>query len=517
MKYKMQSGILWSMDYDGKKENSMKRVLCTGSIILALCITYLIPFYTSASADTLTSYMEDINAMVEEQMRKAHIPSVSIGIVKGQESVFLSYGDDAYDETSLYQIGSVSKGYTALGILMLEDVTFLRLDDPVSQYLPWFVMHHNGEEVPAGELTIADLLYQTSGFTNDETKYPNAKESMSLEENVRELAGRELTFYPGTQYAYANANYNTLGLLIEVVSGQSYQSFMETQILNPLGLLNTYVDPNKAEQSPNRVVPGSRVSFGTAFPYELEVAPGSVPAGYIISGVNDMTRWMQVQMGLIDVPESIADAVENSHIARDPDLVDEGIGYACGWFVDNTGLVYHSGGTANYSSKVIMKPEQGLGVCVLTNINASANTNAIVDNILNILEGYPVSPYTADIWTVVDTIFSLITGFSVLVCLFCIVMLIRFGIKHVRKGKIRIKPLLYFIASVVLLIIVATIVLVFPMVFQSGWLSLVKWAPISLVTGTSGLLAAALLLLVVGINARRQMKRNTSAASKEFP
>lgn len=470
--------------------------------IFLLCFFVLSKMPLSASASAEQNITDEINEMVQEHMDKAKITSVSIAFIQNGEATYLSYGENSADKLSLYQIGSTTKAFTALGVLWLEDEGLLSLDDPVSWYIPWLTIKHDGVDVPIEDFSIANLLYQTSGFTNDEARFPSAEDGMTLEDSVRALVNCELAFYPSTQYAYANANYNVLGLLIEIVSGQSYQDFMAEKILSPLGLGNTYSDPAIAEQT-GTIVKGSRLAFFQSHPYEIPVNIASIPAGYILSDIHDMSRWIQIHMGLIEVTDQFARLVSKAHIPDKSNAVDADTYYASGWFVQSDGTIYHSGGTPNYSSRVMFNPDDGLGVCVLTNINASANTEMIAENVMAILEGQTPSPYQADIWTIIDTIFSILTFICTPLLLFTLFLLIR-SVIQVHKGgrakrKWSKKAVTFVLCSALLVVLSIAIIIILPITFGSSWQDLVVWAPYSLYTGTSALTLFSITLFAMVI------------------
>ncbi len=462
-------------------------------ILITLAIGLLVTQSVKAADDkALPHQLEAIDEMIQEVKEKGKIPDVSVVIIEQEQVEYLAYSDTANDQkitqNSLFQIGSMTKAFTGLGILLLEDEGLLSINDAVADHIPWFRVLFGGEAVPTEDFTISHLLYQTSGFNNSETLYPQANTGMSLEEHVRDLSGRELSFYPDTQYAYANTNYHILGLIIEMVSGQSYQDFIKKNILLPLGLKDTYVNPYNAIDS-GKMAGGSRLSFLRAYPYDIPVAEGNIPAGYITSGTRDMSRWLQIQMGEIEISEQFQRIIRKSHIPNAKSIVDSNTHYAAGWFVnENTGEIYHSGGTPNYSSKVAIRPETGTAVCVLTNMNASANTNSIASNALDIMEGKQPSSYKPDIWRIFDTVFTLLTAVSIAGVMFIILIIIKMHNestqKNQKKSSFKQRNIRVFILPSILMLLSFCVIIIMPIIFGSSWPDLMVWAPLSLLWGT---------------------------------
>lgn len=480
--------------------------------IISLIIIFAANDVTVTADNKEQQSLEKVDDMVQEVMKKAKIPDISIAVIQGEEIQFLSYGSNAVNEDSLFQIGSITKAFTALGILLLEEEGKLSINDPVSKYIPWYEVKYESKAVDPEQLTIANLIYQTSGFTNDELKYPSAVPGITLEENVRNICGNELTFYPSDQYAYSNVNYNTLGLLIEIVSGQSYEAFMTEHILHPLGLDHTYVNAKEALETDN-IVKGSRLSFLRTKDYELPIAEGTIPAGYMISSTADLGRWLQIQMGQIEVSDQFRRIIEKSHIADRENEVGDGSHYAGGWFVDAQGNIYHSGGTANYSGKVSMRSDQNNAVVVLTNMNASANTNDIADNILNIIEGKPSTVYQADIWYIFDTIFTVLTFGGSLLILFFVICLFRDfrQVKSARRIKTKMdkRKIVLIVIPVLFVLLSIVFIVMIPIIFGSSWGNLSVWAPASIFWGTGIFTVMSILFLMHSIVVSKYRNEDT--------
>lgn len=156
---------------------------------------------------------------------------------------------------TIFQIMSMTKPITAIGIMMLAEEGKLALRDPVEQYLPEFRGQHVAANVgpdsarlrrPDNPVTIRDLLTHTAGIQDSAPDaihdYPQLL-NVPLKDVVRQLAKQPLLFQPGTQWSYSSPGIEILGRLIEVCSGQTYEEFIESRILKPLGMKDTFFYP----------------------------------------------------------------------------------------------------------------------------------------------------------------------------------------------------------------------------------------------------------------------------------
>jgi CubicO group peptidase (beta-lactamase class C family) len=159
------------------------------------------------------------------------------------------------EKDSIFQIMSMTKPFTAIGIMMLAEEGKLALRDPVEQYLPEFrnqrVATNVGPDaarlaLPDHPVTIRDLLTHTAGIQDAAPAairdYPQLM-NVPLDEVVRQLAAQPLLFQPGTQWSYSSPGIEILGRLIEVCSGQKYEDFIAARILQPLGMKDTFFYP----------------------------------------------------------------------------------------------------------------------------------------------------------------------------------------------------------------------------------------------------------------------------------
>jgi len=199
------------------------------------------------------------------ELRRANIPNAAIAVIQNGETTYI-FKDSTHD--TLFQIGSVAKSFTGFGVLLLEDMGLISVSDPINQHLPWFEVHYNGSPVPHQDITIYNLLHHTSGFTSDERRFPPSFSGITADGFKEQLIGVELAFYPSTNFVYGNASYVILGLLIEAVSGQSYDEFMTQYVLRPLGLYNIFTDIQRAHET-GRIIGGNRLGFSRIRPQNL--------------------------------------------------------------------------------------------------------------------------------------------------------------------------------------------------------------------------------------------------------
>ena len=421
---------------------------------ISACLIVLGCGVTSLAGDTDTT----VECFVEDFCANTRCKSVSVAVVDGDTASF--YGD----ADGLYQIGSMTKAFTGLAIQKLISEGRLNEDDLVSDLIPGFTACYESDTV---DISVLHLLNQTSGYTNSESDYPSAEDSMTLMQWAMTISGKELNSYPGSEYAYSNVNYNLLGLIIEQVTGMPYAEYMNEEILKPLDLTNTYVGMPEGEDA---IVTGSRVGYRNSFEYEIPVVEGRIPAGYFYSNARDCARWISIWNGTADIPDEYKELIftVKEHLEEQGD-------YYSGWELFDGGIIGHSGGTPNYSSRIVFDDSTGKGVCVLTNLNVAASTDGLCNGIFNIISGKEFQDITTDVWTVFDIIFTIVSGAGILMTLLALLMK---------------KSLPIIISGIVVLLLIVSLCIVLPIVFGAGLAGILfTWAPYSL--------AGSMLILVI--------------------
>ena len=366
---------------------------------------------------TTASLPGDLDAFVARVMREFQVPGLALAVVKdGRVLVAKGYGvrrlgaAGPVDARTLFGIASNTKAFTATALAMLVEEGKIAWDAPVIRYLPDFAMH---DPWVTRELTVRDLLVHRSGLglgAGDLLWWPPSTYTRA------EIARRIRHIPPATSfrsaYAYDNVLYIVAGELIERVTGQRYEDFVEARILRRVGMTGSNVHHSKAVAGAGNV----SATHATVEGRVREIAPflsdNTNAAGGINAGAEDMARWMVVQLDsgrladgtrlfsqrsarelwTIVVPRAAGSAPPELPVLR-----RQFSGYALGFGVaDHRGekLLQHSGGLPGYISLVTMIPDRKLGIAVLTNHESLAMypiTWRLVDHLL----GAPAFDYLA--------------------------------------------------------------------------------------------------------------------------
>lgn len=262
---------------------------------------------------------------------------------------------------TVFRIGSMTKQFTAVAVLMLVQEGKIAFDDPLKKFLPNY---------PAGgeKITIENLLTHTSGVRSY-TEMPDFESGMRNDYTVPEMIDRfakePLDFPPGSQWHYDNSGYFLLGAVIEKASGMAWGAFLQQRILDPLKMKSTYIGSN------DQVIPHRASGYSHDENGKLVNAPflsmtQPYAAGALCSTVDDLARWDEaLYAGKLVRPELLARAW-TAH--RLPSGASTGYGY--GWEIgswDGHRVIEHDGGINGFSSDGIRLPDDRLFVAVLSN------------------------------------------------------------------------------------------------------------------------------------------------------
>lgn len=314
---------------------------------------------------------EQLSEIVEAEADPGNFMGSALVAIDGEVLLDRAWGsadlewDIANTTNTKFRIGSVTKQFTAVSLLLLQERGMLSLDDPLSKHLP-------DSPDAWSDITLRHLLRHTSGIPSVTSlddfgtfKYlPTTQDEL-----IARFSGLPLEFEPGSQWKYSNSGYVVLSRVVEHVSGQSYEAFIRTNLLDPLGMNETGID-NSSVILPKRADGYSPSSQGIINADYVNMA---IPAGAgaLYSTTGDLLKWQRGLFGgnLLS-EESLSEYVTPSPFeARDADKYAHGVLV----HIDETGRTYwHGGGIEGFNAWLGYDPDRKATVVVLANLNGGA-------------------------------------------------------------------------------------------------------------------------------------------------
>jgi CubicO group peptidase (beta-lactamase class C family) len=375
------------------------RLRVVAILLGATCLVTYPSFLMGASAATDPD-LAGIDAFIEKEMREVRIPGLALGIVHNEEVVHVrGFGEAEPSGRTVtphtpFILASASKPFTALAIMQLVESGQVELDAPVTRYLPDFRV---ASEAASAQITVRHLLQHTSGLPEDSafaTMLSNDISDKALSERVRALSDVRLTHGVGAVHEYTDANYDVLGLVVQTVSGESYESYIAMHVFTPLGMRHSHT--NEADARRDGLATGHRSWFGYPRPFEAPYSRAAMPSSYLISSAEDLTHFLITQLNGGRYEDTSVLSPQGVAAMHQP-AVREGtrdIFYGMGWesrSLDNLPVVRHDGTNANFYADMAFNTQDGWGVVILTNFD-SLNLNGgrlqnLSSGVLNLLHG----------------------------------------------------------------------------------------------------------------------------------
>ena len=329
------------------------------------------------------------SAWLEGQIAYRGLPGVVVAVVAGDELVWaqgFGMADVAAKRPmtpqTKFRIASHSKLFTATAIMQLREQGTVRLDDPVSQHLPWFKMAPAGDD--DGPITIEQLLTHSSGLQRDAGDHWMSYEFPTSEQLRTLMSERRAAFAPQVRWKYSNLAYSVAGQVVEAASGERWADFVARHIFTPLGMTASSVDidaPGMATGYGRRMPDGTRQTFG------FIDARGMAAATGITSTVEDMAKFVSAQFrrGARGGSRILGTgSLREMHRVRSLEETWTN-GHAIGFSVTRVGeksLVGHGGSYPGYTTQTLINLDGRVGVIVLTNAQ-DAEPSAIARQLMS--------------------------------------------------------------------------------------------------------------------------------------
>jgi CubicO group peptidase (beta-lactamase class C family) len=329
------------------------------------------------------------SAWLDGQILERNLPGVAVGVVADQRLVWAKGFGSADTGTRLpmtpqtkFRMASHSKLFTATAVMQLREEGRLRLDDPVSQHLPWFKVNPSAADDPL--ITIEELLTHSSGLPREAGAHWTTFDFPTVEQLRQLMPARQAPFAPEVRWKYSNLAYAVAGLVVEAKSGLTWAEYLQRHIFDPLGMSASSVDRN---------VEGLAVGYGRRRPDGTRAvnpfidARGMAAATGLTSTVEDMARFVSAQFrrGPRGASQVLSTgSLREMHRIR---VLESNWtqGNAIGFAVRKAGdkvYVSHGGSYPGYQTNTTIWLEGKVGVIVLTNADDS-NPGAMATELMN--------------------------------------------------------------------------------------------------------------------------------------
>ncbi|WP_264532317.1 serine hydrolase domain-containing protein [Flavobacterium sp. N502540] len=344
--------------------------------------SFIVLFLIACSGLSAQSLETKIDQLIASKFKPENPGAVFLSVKKGKVVYRKAFGmanlemDVQMKPESVFEIGSMTKQFTAVAVLMLAEQGKLKLDDEITKFIPDYPTNGN-------KITLHHLLTHTSGikdFTGMKAIKDIARRDLSPKELVDFFKNEPVDFKPGEQYKYCNSGYVLLGYIIEIVSGQTYEEFVTQHIFKKIVMENTYyashdkIIKSRVSGYRNRdgFINANYISF--SIPYA---------SGSIMSNVDDLWKWQNaVRSNTLLSPAFTLKAFTNYQLNNKTN-----IDYGYGWHLEKVKnkMVYEHGGSIfGFKSMGIYEPTEQIYVVGLSNCDYNSPT-AITKEIASLL------------------------------------------------------------------------------------------------------------------------------------
>ena len=393
----------------------MKAMKKAGVLRWAVLVMALVP---ASAVFAQSGPPADLDAYVARTMKTFEVPGIAVAIVKDGKVVMTKgygvkkLGEPApVDENTLFGIGSNTKAFTTAALASLVDEGKISWDDKVYERLKGFEMY---DPYGSHEMTIRDLLCHRSGMglgEGDLLFWPHT--TYTRDEIIYKLRFMKPASSFRSHYAYDNLLYIAAGQIIPAVTGKTWEEYIQEKILQPLGMKTSTLSNAVFKVGDDYAWPHSAVD-GKLQAIDFVNLDNAAPAGAINSSVAEMAKWIQLQLNHGKYPgreDRLFSERQSREMWTAQTLTPIGAGdspiaalrprfsaYALGWGLrDYHGrkLVGHSGGVAGFVTRVLLVPEENLGVVILTNAEEGGAFESILYHVLDSYFGVPATDWTA--------------------------------------------------------------------------------------------------------------------------
>jgi len=354
-------------------------------LLLALSLT---TFFTPTTLAQDNSVRDALFPWITKEVGLKNIPSLSIAVVDDQKVVFatsVGYADPrakmlATPDTP-YRVGSVSKPFTALLLMIFVELGLIDLDAPVQDYLPEFQPTNKSGK----KITLRQMLSHRSGVVREGPVGNYFDDTQpSIEATVKSLSKTELVYEPGSKESYSNMALATVGYVLERTQKEEFNKLMQRKLLDPIGMKRSTFWPSPEIR---KLIPKAPMWNYHGREFDAPVWEfGMLPAGNLYSSVNDQANFMKFLFaggkGVDGKQVLKKETLEQMFTIQFPEK-DKKAGFGLGFFVndmDGRKVIRHGGAVYGFSTEFAALPEEKLGVIVCASKDVA---NAVTTRIAN--------------------------------------------------------------------------------------------------------------------------------------
>ncbi len=341
--------------------------------LFVLCSIFMLAF--SLNAQKLD---QKIDSLILSKFKEADGPGgIFMVAQKGKPVYQKAFGmanlelDAKLNTNSVFQIGSMTKQFTAIAVLMLEERGKLKVSDPISKYIP---SYPNGNNI-----TIHNLLTHTSGirdFTKMKTLQDIAQKEMTPEQMVNFFKNEPVDLAPGEKFEYNNSGYVILGYIIEIVSGETYEDFIKKNIFDKVEMINSYYATDR-KIIKNRAYGYHKKDYGyvnkTVINFSVPFASGS-----LMSTLDDMLKWQNALNQNLLLTSKEETKAFSKYTLNDGKEIE----YGYGWHLKNINGIAtreHGGSIFGFKSMAVYIPSEDIYVLGFSNCDCNSPTQLVKD------------------------------------------------------------------------------------------------------------------------------------------
>jgi len=369
------------------------------TIVILISAVIVISCASQASAQTndpgiQERIVEQLKADVPKWIDESAMPGAAVAIVDDKTILWqMTFGrthregGQSITEETLFSIQSMSKSFTALGILMAVQAALLDLDAPITEYIPDFTVNSPYEEHPERRMTLRILLSHKAGFTHEAPVGGNFDDRPhTFNEHVLSISDSWLRYPVGYRYSYSNLGIDLAGYILQEKAGMPFWDYIQHKVLDPIGMRHSTMDVENIQASTNRAI--GHVSDKAEVEDGIPVFIPMIPAGGVYTNLIDMARYMQfhINQGVVDgrqvLERKLIDQVHAAALPEEHQRAGYGLGLVRN-LISTTYNLQHGGGGYGFITSMVMYPEIKLGVVTLCNSHETRLNGGRVMEVIN--------------------------------------------------------------------------------------------------------------------------------------